>query len=207
LQAEQENIPLAAHLHGFVHMQALVVAKYENFLEKRKISLGNEERMTVQNAIDELQSPEARKEWEAAFAAYRAAWNALCSGVTQYGCQEIIIEPLNEASETPLQACMITHDKGEALSLHAELLVQDCVNKHNNIVSALQQGMLDGRDAIGLEAIAFDSVQPSDMLQFNELAWTVRYLLSHLLTCFATFAHPIELCLLDFCGALFDVLC
>ena len=174
LQAEQENIPLAAHLHGFVHMQALVVAKYENFLEKRQISLVNEEGMTVQNAIDELQSPEAREEWKAAFAAYRAAWNALCSGVTHFECEEIRIEPLNEASETPLQACMITHDKEQTLSKYARLLVQDCVNKHNNIVSALQQDMLDGRDAIGLDAIAFDSVQPSDMLQFNELAWTVR---------------------------------
>jgi len=176
LQAEQENIPLAAHLHGFVHMQALVVAKYSgaNSLEKRQISLSNDKKMTVQDAINDLQSPEAQKEWIAAFAAYRAAWNALCSGVTQFGCEEITIEPLNEASETPLQACMITCVKAETMSKYAELLVQDCVNKHNNIVSALQQGMLDGRDAIGLEAIAFDSVQPSDMLQFNELAWTAE---------------------------------
>merc|ERR1712054_681510 len=71
-------------------------------------------------------------------------------------------------------AAMITESKEDTLAWYAKLLLEDCINKHNEFVSHLQEGLLNGATAEGLESVPLKLLQQTDMLVYDEMLWEVE---------------------------------
>jgi len=157
-----QQLAIASRMHDLLRFQTLVYQRYA-----RKLSRRDADNMTISQAIAE--KPVEEVEWRQAWLAYHEAWNTVGPECTQFECNDRFVMPLFDAD--PVVAAgekSVTHAvtdlmASDPLSCYAKLLLDKCLEVHNNFVDMAQQHSARGTGQ-GPSHVIGQSVSGNDLL-------------------------------------------